>query len=292
MPQSLRPPRLPLAGIILLGALLFFVRLGAVGLFDADEPAYAVAAREMRETGDWVTPTFNGQPRFDKPIVFYYLIALAYAVFGVNEFAVRFWPAAAGVALGALVFQLGRRHAPAAAGTAALVFLLNPLTWVMGRAGVTDMLFALCLTGCLAFAYEALAGSTDACRRRAWLGAAVCSGLAVLIKGPVGLVLPGLILLAYGLLTGKHRPAVWWRGILPAAALFLVLVLPWYLLVLRANGWAFVESFIIKHHLARYTGEVSGHAAPVCRQRAGCFMRARLPTGLRLSPNASVGCCG
>ncbi len=262
MPSPLRPRWLLPLGLLLLAGFLFFTRLGAVGLFDADEPAYAVAAREMRESGDWVTPTFNGQPRFDKPILFYYLLVLAYEAFGVNEFAVRFWPALGGVILTLVVYRLGLRHAPAAAGTAALVFLLSPLTWVMGRAAVTDMLLTLCLTGCMAFLYGLLRAEGEAAGRRCWLGAAACSALAVLVKGPVGLVLPGLVLVAYGLLTKRLGRALRRPGLLPAAALFCLLVLPWYVLVLRANGWAFVEGFLVKHHLVRYTGEVSGHGQP------------------------------
>jgi len=262
VPSPLRPRWLLPLGLLLLAGFLFFTRLGAVGLFDADEPAYAVAAREMRESGDWVTPTFNGQPRFDKPILFYYLLVVAYAAFGVNEFAVRAWPALAGVILTLVIYGLGRRHAPAACGTAALVFLLSPLTWVMGRAAVTDMVLTLCLTGCMAFLFALLAPEGEGAGRRHWLGAAACSALAVLVKGPLGLVLPGLVLVVHGLLTRRLGRALRRPGLLPAAALFCLLVLPWYLLVLRANGWAFVEGFLVKHHLQRYTGEVSGHGAP------------------------------
>ena len=66
-----------LLSLVLLASALFFLKLGTPGLFDADEPAYAGAAREMLERGDWVTPYFNGQPRFDKPILFYWPILLA-----------------------------------------------------------------------------------------------------------------------------------------------------------------------------------------------------------------------
>ncbi len=263
MPRIPRPAWFSLLGILLLAALLFFTHLGAVGLFDADEPAYAVAAREMRETGDWVTPTFNGQPRFDKPVLFYYLIALAYAVFGVNEFAVRCWSAVAGLLLAGLIWDVGRRRMASRGGTAALLFLTNPLTWLLGRAGVTDMLLALCLTSCLACVYAVLTAEGEGGRRHAWLGAAASSALAVLIKGPVGLVLPVLILLIYGAFAGRLRRALRGPGVLPATGLFLAAVLPWYLSVLQANGWAFVDAFIIKHHLVRYAGEVSGHGAPV-----------------------------
>ena len=262
MPRIPRPAWLSLLGILLLAATLFFTHLGAVGLFDADEPAYAVAAREMRQTGDWVTPTFNGEPRFDKPILFYYLVVLAYAAFGVNEFAARFWPALAGVCLAVLVWRLEDRHAGGGMRTAVLAFLLNPLTWMAGRYAVTDMVMVLFLTGCLALAYAALTAPEAGARRRAWLGAAACSALAVLVKGPIGLVLPGLILVAYVLLTGRLGPALRGPGLLPGALIFLALVLPWYLLELRREGWAFVEAFFLKHHLRRYLTGVSGHEQP------------------------------
>ncbi|HEY7676021.1 MAG TPA: glycosyltransferase family 39 protein [Candidatus Methylomirabilis sp.] len=262
MPRLPRSAWLSLLGVSLLAGFLFFTRLGAVGLFDADEPAFAVAAREMRESGDWVTPTFNGQPRFDKPVLFYYLVVLAYAAFGVNEFAARFWPALAGVCLAVLLWCLEDRHARGGMRTAVLAFLLSPLTWVAGRYAVTDMVMVLFLTGCLALAHTALTAREAGARRHAWLGAAACSALAVLVKGPIGLVLPGLILLAHAMLTGRLGPALRGPGLLPGALVFLALVLPWYLLVLRKEGWAFVEAFFLKHHLRRYITGVSGHEQP------------------------------
>ena len=80
--------------LILLSLVLFFHRLGSLSLFDADEPAFAEATREMLLSGDWITPHFNFEPRFDKPILFYWLMALAYKSFGIGEFAARFWSAA------------------------------------------------------------------------------------------------------------------------------------------------------------------------------------------------------
>ena len=105
-----RQPIAILLILLLVSGTLFFFRLGTPGLFDADEPAYAQAAREMLEGGDWVTPHFNGRPRFDKPILFYWLISLSYRLFGVTEFAVRVWSALAGVALVLLIAWTARRR--------------------------------------------------------------------------------------------------------------------------------------------------------------------------------------
>lgn len=248
---------------LLLSGILFFFRLGTPGLFDADEPAYAEAAREMQETGDWITPHFNGQPRFDKPALYYWLILLSYRLFGVTEFAVRFWSALAAVLLALTVAWGARRWlGPPADLYAGLAFTLNGLTALLARAAVTDMLLTLFVTLAILAGIEALSVSL---RTSKWWAAAgwAAMGLAVLVKGPVGLVIPamalgGMLLLLRELRTGLVRLCPW-----QGAAVFAAITFPWYGLVLAANGWAFVEGFIVKHHLTRYAGVISSHAGPL-----------------------------
>src|SRR5437660_9656260 len=83
------PSRAHLILLLALCALLFFLGLGTLGLTDRDEGSNAEAAREMVQSGDWLTPTLNGAPRFAKPILIYWLIACSYLVFGVSEFTAR-----------------------------------------------------------------------------------------------------------------------------------------------------------------------------------------------------------
>ena len=251
-----------LLALLLLSGILFFFRLGTPGLFDADEPAYAQAAREMLTTGDWITPHFNGRPRFDKPILFYWLITLSYRVFGVTEFAVRFWSALAGVTLVLLVAWAARRwFGPPADLWAGLAFATNPLTAFLARAAVTDMLLTLFVTVAILAGVEVLEGSRQA-GRWAMIGWAAM-GLAVLVKGPVGLLIPGMALggslLVCREVRGGMARLVPWGGPL----LFAAITLPWYGLALGANGWAFVDGFVIKHHVTRYMGVVSSHAGPI-----------------------------
>ena len=259
--------------LLLLAGTLFFFRLGTPGLFDADEPAYAQAAREMVETRDWITPHFNGQPRFDKPILFYWLISLSYRVFGVTEFAVRFWSALAAVVLvGVVAWTAGRWLGPPADLWAGLAFTTNLLTALLARAAVTDMLLTLFVTLAILAGLEALGGPSPPREGRdpakaAGVGWAVLAwgavGLAVLVKGPVGLLIPAMALggtlFVLREVGGGLRRLVPWQG----PALFGAITFPWYALVLAANGWAFVEGFVIKHHLTRYTGVVSSHAGPI-----------------------------
>src|SRR5437899_7690898 len=75
--------------LLLLCSVVFWWRLGKLGLIDPDEPFYAQTAREMVATGDWMTPRIFGSPQFEKPILFYWLTAGSFEVFGESEFAAR-----------------------------------------------------------------------------------------------------------------------------------------------------------------------------------------------------------
>jgi len=252
-----------LLALLLLVCALFFFRLGATGLFDADEPAYAGAAREMLQRGDWVTPYFNGQPRFDKPILFYWLILFSYRLFGITEFAVRLWSALAGLGLVVLLWRAARRWV---SGDAALwtgvAFSTNLLTALLARAAVTDMLLTFFVTAAILAGLRALEEPESGNRwpaRGMWAAMA----LAVMVKGPVGLLIPamalgGCLVVLREVRAGLRRLFLW-----EGPVLFLAIAAPWYALALSANGWAFIEGFVIKHHVTRYTGVISSHAGPL-----------------------------
>src|SRR4028118_1348782 len=78
-----------LSWVLLLCGVAFCWHLGSIGLVDETEPLFAEASRQMVETGDWVTPYYNGNTRFDKPPLVYWLMAIGYQTIGVNEWAVR-----------------------------------------------------------------------------------------------------------------------------------------------------------------------------------------------------------
>ncbi len=246
--------------LILLSLLLFFHRLGSLGLFDADEPAFAEAAREMLVSGDWITPQFNFQPRFDKPILFYWLIVLAYKAFGIGEFAARFWSALFATALVLSIFLFGRRVlGRRGALIAALAFATNVGTAILARAAVTDMTLVFFMTWAFFCFFGASRATARTGKRGVFIGY-VAMALSVLTKGPIGLLIPGLVIGLFlairrgvGASLSRVRPLL-------GLAIFAAIALPWYLLVVRENGWDFVQGFVVKHHFVRYTGVVSGNA--------------------------------
>ena len=262
--------------ILVIGGVAFLLELGNTGLVDETEPLFAEAARQMHLTGDWITPYFNGETRFDKPPLIYWLMAICYQIFGVNEWAVRLPSALSAIALMAMGFYILRRFGttpsnpspspwlPALIGSALIA--LHPSTIIWARTGVSDML----LTSCMGLAmmsffcgYAHPLPTIRFLRFSPWyLSFYVFIALAILTKGPVGLVLPGLIIAAFLLYVGKFREVLgemrWWWGLI----IILAIALPWYVLVTLANGEAYIDSFFGYHNLERFTSVVNRHRAP------------------------------
>ncbi len=270
--------------LLVIGWIAFGWNLGNVGLIDETEPLFAEASRQMFITGDWITPFFNGETRFDKPALIYWCQAIAYAIVGVNEWAVRTPSALAAMGIIALAFytvqwsfakkdeleqvsNLPRRYFTAA--IAAALMALNPEMIVWGRAGVSDMLLNGCIGSTLLCFFLGYAQNNAPIVITKWqlpnkwyLACYVLIAGAILTKGPVGIVLPGLIMIAFALYVGKFWQL--WREMRPILGMGIVLALslPWYILVTWRNGWNFINAFFIYHNLERFTEVVNGHSAP------------------------------
>jgi 4-amino-4-deoxy-L-arabinose transferase-like glycosyltransferase len=252
---DVRPWLLPLllAGALYLG--LFF-NLGAIPLFDVDEGAFGEATREMLERGDYVSTWLNGQPRYDKPILTYWLLAASVLALGPDEFALRL-PSA--LAAGAWIVSIGvftRRVADRDTGYAAAFIAASTAgVMVIGRGAIADALLnlfvALAMFDIVRYAGE----PRPAWRRRAFLWI----GLGLLTKGPVALLVPGAAsLLAFSLL-GKTRD--WWRAVRDPAcwAILLAVAMPWYLLEYAYRGDAFLSGFFLRHNVERFLSPLQGH---------------------------------
>jgi 4-amino-4-deoxy-L-arabinose transferase-like glycosyltransferase len=252
------PPR-GAALLLALVAALLLLRLGAVPLIGPDEPRYARVAVEMKRAGEWVTPTLQGEPWLEKPPLYYWMAGLAFRALGENEAAARL-PAvlATLLAVGATALVGARLFGAGAGLHAGFLLGLSVLPFAYGRAASMDMLLAACVTvaqGLIALRLLGIAG------RLAVPVAGAFIGLAMLAKGPLGLLLPILVTGAY-LLLARDRGA--WRLVLsPGAALAAALVaLPWYAMAWRENGRAFVDIFLLNHNLQRFTSTIHRHPGP------------------------------
>ena len=246
----------------------YFSHLGAIGFVGPDEPRYAWIARDMVETGDWVTPRLYGKPWFEKPPLFYWGAALCFELFGVSEAAARL-PSAISALLAtlALAWLALRLYG---AETARWLLLLLPTTVGMigfSHAAATDMPFSAMLTIAMVCAAVVLGlirdENSSVVPQTPWLALFLFGfflGLAVLAKGPAAIILCGGAVFFWALFTKRWRDA--YRMLHPATiAAFCLTALPWYILCARRNP-DFFRIFIIEHNFKRYLTPEFQHIQP------------------------------
>ncbi|MBL8076024.1 MAG: glycosyltransferase family 39 protein [Nitrospira sp.] len=251
------PQPIPLLLLLLLSGLLFFIGLGSMGLTDRDEGRNAEAGREMFASGDWVTPTFNGELRVAKPVFVYWLMTMSYQVFGVNEFAARFPSALFGVALIVMHYLfLTRLRGPTVGLYGALMLLLNIEILALGRMAITDSVLIFFTTLSL---YSFWLGLHDSTAGRYWIwGFYGGMALATLTKGPVGFAVPLITVLLYLVATRRWR-LFWERGApLTGTLLFFVLAGPWYAAMFLIHGDAYSTEAKV-HTVGRFLAPMEGH---------------------------------
>lgn len=267
----------PALSILWLGVICwvaFVSNLGNLGLFDETEPLFVEASRQMIERNDWITPYFNDKTRFDKPPLVYWLMALGFKFLGVHEWVARLPSVLAAIGLVTLVFYtiktvlkgigtIKRQETLITAGIGAAMTALNPITITWARSGVSDMLLSGCLCSALLAFFLGYVSDVSTHRNRWYLTFYVLISLAILTKGPVGIVLPGIIILAFTLFLGNWREV--WQEIKPVRGILLVLALslPWYILVTLANGKEYLDIFFGYHNFDRFTNVVNRHSAPL-----------------------------
>ncbi len=249
MMKLLEKPIIVVLLLLVLSGYLYFFQLDKLALTDPDETFYGQTAKEMFLEGEWLTPTLYGQPQFEKPILFYWLIEISYQIFGINEFAVRF-PSALFGFLGLVgIYLLGRLLFNNRVGLFSAVVLATCLEYLILSIGcVTDMvLFALMLFGVLFFFYGQI-------RKRGYfyLLSSAAFALATLTKGPIGLLLPAFVIILYLTLTKDF--AIFKNGFLLAGALivFIIIAKPWYFIMYKLHAQEFINTFFGFQNITRF----------------------------------------
>jgi len=259
----------PLTWLLLICAVNFFAALGGHTLWDVDEPNNAVCAREMLLAGNWWVPMFNGDYRFDKPILIYWLMMPMDALFGVNEWSARL-PSA--IAMSGLVFVVWfmmsrllvaevKEKRDSIALLAATLFATALHIAVIARASVPDPLLMLSMGITLpALLISYLEGKEKPSNKMPsmLIVAYVAMGFGVLAKGPIAGLMPLLIVATF--LT-MNRDWKNWHLFHPfkGAAIALAVALPWYIAVGVLTNGEWLEGFLFRHNLERFTDPLQGH---------------------------------
>jgi 4-amino-4-deoxy-L-arabinose transferase-like glycosyltransferase len=240
-------------------AVLCLPNLGAPALWDVDEGKNAACANAMYESDNWIVPTFNDQPRYDKPALLYWLQVAAYHALGVNEFTARLPSALAALVAVLATYELGRRAfhvrigllagviAASTAGFCAAAHFANPDALLNACTVLTLLLF---FTG-----YR---------RGGGWWNVAtgVTTALGVLAKGPVGLVLPTAVLLSF-LVWERQLRRLWdWRFLVGVLA-FLAIAAPWYIWVGLETKGQWLWEFFYNQNVERARRPLENHGGPI-----------------------------
>lgn len=253
------------ADLLLLAVLIGAVYLALLGhrpLAVPSEARYAEIPREMLASGDWLTPRLNGVKYFEKPPLMYWVVAVAEAAFGRSEFAVRLPTVAFGLGGCLLVYVAARRLWTRRAGLLAAGTMATALLYFeLSRQTLLDMPVAFFLTAAfLAFVLGIRAPPGSAARVRAMYLMYAAAALATMTKGLIGIVLPGLVVFVWLLITGRWAELRHVR-LVSGTVLFLAIAAPWHVAVGLANP-EFFWFYFVHEHVLRFVTPEAGRNQP------------------------------
>ncbi len=232
---------------------LFFFGSWSLPVTDPTESNYALTAKEMLLSGEYISPRIYGVDWYDKPIMFYWELIAAFGIFGFSDTAARFFPAVfalAGIFL--TYFFASRLYGTKRGFVAAAILLTSVEYWYIAHAIITDMTLFFAMSAALIAFYL---GYREKKPKYYYISYAAAA-LAVLTKGPIGFLMPGFIILLF-LLWQRDLAHLLRMHLAKGMALFFGVVSVWYLPMFVMHGWEFVETFFGVHNVLRAT--VSEH---------------------------------
>ena len=230
---------------------ILFANLGGAGFFEPDEGRNAEKAREILLLNDWVTPHHNFLPTLDKPMAFFWPVALSFKLLGFSEWAARLPSALAALGCLLLVYQFARRRWGLWQALWSCLILVSSVGFfVFARVVIFDMSLTFFVSLALFSFYSA--ARAEARRQGLVHSAVMFAAVAVgtLLKGAIGVVLPGMVIFSYLLLT-RQWSLLPRMGIARGALIYLSVVLPWYLLSEITNP-GYLRYFLLEEHFSRY----------------------------------------
>lgn len=239
--------------LFIVAAVLLFAGNGSLLVTDSVEANYALTAKEMVLSGDWLSPQIYGHYWYDKPIFFYWLTAFAYKLFGFTEFASRFFPALFGLAgLGLIAWGGSKLQSERSGFFSALVLVSSVEFFLISKSVITDAVLFFFFSATLLFFYL---GYRDG-KAKYWYIMYAAAGFSVLTKGPIGALLPGLIITLF-LLWQRDWRVLGRMHLATGTLLCAAIAVPWYAAMYSLHGSDFINTFFGTHNFLRAT--VSEH---------------------------------
>jgi len=248
--------------LVLLCGVLYVPRAWSLALADPEEARCALIVRHMLSTGDFIVPHLGGQAYYDKPAPYFWLAALGRKLTGSAELGGRLVSGVSALLAALIAYAFGRRlFGPRAGLLAGIVLATSGEFFFFARWYRMDMPFAAAMWAALwCFWRSEMAVAEQPSKRHGLMGFYAFCGVATLLKGPAGLVLPALVVAAY-LLLGK-QPERLFELLRPSGIiLYLLIAAPWYVAIsLSEPGYAY--EFFVRQNLSRFGGVTGRHGMP------------------------------
>jgi len=270
------PELFSIIGLGVLCYFIFFHGIGTYALMDVDETRYAAMARDMFLTKDFLTLKLNGDFFFEKPPLYFWGECLSFWIFGkINEFTVRFPCALYGTLSTFLLYFVGKKIVGRTYGILAALILATSLEFtILSKFAILDIVVSASIGFSVMFGFMTFF-CAERNKKYFWWLFYVFSALAVMAKGVPGVVVPfGTMFFASIVMKLSPPPNPLPQGaggfeafrpqyFLVGMMLFLLIVLPWHIVMLKMHGQLFWDEYVIKHHLQRFTGsETINRAEP------------------------------
>ena len=251
----LHPDLFTILGLGIIFYIVFFHGIGTYALMDVDESRYVLMARDMFHSKDFLTLYLNGEYFFEKPPLYFWGECLSFAIFGkVNEFTARFPVALCGTACCYLLYFMGKKIVSRFYGVVAALILATSLEFViLAKFAILDIVVSTCI------AFSLCCGlivyfCRESHKKYFWWLFYIFSGLAVMAKGIPGFIVPFGSMFFVAIASKKFKEIYKPQYFLVGMTLFLLIVLPWHIIMLKMYNPLFWNEYVIKHHLARFLG--------------------------------------
>ncbi len=230
----------------------FFAFIWSYPLIDVDETRYVRIAQEMLISNNFLTPVINGEIFLEKPPLFFWLEDVSFLIFGVSEWAARI-PMALVASFGVfMTYYFGQKLVSKRFGLiSALVLGSNIIYLILSHIAILDLLLSVTMMVSTYFGILTLYSQGKE-NWEQWICFYIFCGLSALSKGLPGIIIPfGIVFFAY-LFSKRLKDLFDYKKIGVGIILLLILVLPWHIMMYKVHGQAFINEYILKHHLARF----------------------------------------
>lgn len=245
--------QLTVIGLAIIFYFIFFHDIGSYSLMDVDETRYVAMSRDMFNTKDFLTLYLNGHYFFEKPPLYFWQECLSFAIWGkINEWTARFPVALLGFIFSFIVYSTSRKRINRRFGVFTSLIIATSLEFILlARYAILDIVLTFYI-GLALVCYFQVYFCQEKNKKLYWWAFYAFSGLAVMAKGIPGVAIPFGVVFFTSIMTKKFKDIFKPVYLIPGMLLFLLIVLPWHIIMLKMHNPLFFNEYIIKHHLHRF----------------------------------------